>query len=132
MIKGKYLLPLVLCLFLAGCAPLIIFGVGTAAGIGGYKWYEGKLAVIYQASFVDTWDATLKVIEHMNMLVEKKNHDLTAGNINARRADRKPVTISLAYKSEKETEAGIRVGIFGDRSASMAIKEEIRKELFKE
>jgi uncharacterized lipoprotein len=106
--------------------------VGTAAGIGGYKYYHGTLAVIYQAPYRKTWDATLRALESMDLAVMSKKHDLIAGKIIARRADKKDIYIDVKYKSSNETEAKIRIGAFGDQAASMAIRDEIRKELFKE
>jgi uncharacterized protein YijF (DUF1287 family) len=78
-----------------------------------------------------TWDATLKALENMQMEVREQKHDLTAGTIVAKRADKKEVHIRISYMSSEETEVVIRVGFFGDQEASMAIKEEIRKVLFK-
>lgn len=133
MMKGKYplVLAVLLCLCLTSCAPLVLFGVGTAAGISGHKYYKGALTVIYQAPYMETWDATLKALEGMNIRIQSKKHDLTAGKIKAKRADKKPVTVSMEYKSAQETEVVIRVGFLGDRNVSMAVKEQIRKELFK-
>ena len=131
MNKGRYLLPCLLWLFLMGCAPLLFFGAGTAAGIGGYKWYKGALTVIFQAPYMETWDASLNALKIMNFDIKSKKHDLTTGKIEALRADNKPVAVSLEYKSARETEVKIRVGFLGDLNASEAIKEEIRKELFK-
>jgi Protein of unknown function (DUF3568) len=112
---------------LSGCAPLIFFGAGTAAGVAGFKYYEGALSVIYQAPYMDTWDAALNALSQMNLKVEKSNHDLNKGEIVARRPDGTGVTISIEYKSPNETQAVIRVGFFGDEAASVAIKEKIRE-----
>ena len=131
MVKGRYLFPVLCCVFLMGCAPMGFFAAGTAAGIAGYKYYHGALNVIYQAPYIKTWDAALKVSDDMGFTVESKKHDPTTGQIVARRADRKPVTISLKYRSSEETEVIIRVGLFGDHNASMVIKEKIRNKLFK-
>jgi hypothetical protein len=132
MMKGKYLLAVLWCFCLANCAPLVLFGAGTAFGVSGYKYYKGALTVIYQASYMETWDATLRALEGMNLQILSKEHDLTAGKIKAKRADKKPVNVSLEYKSAQKTEVVIRAGYLGDQDASMAIKEQIRKELFKE
>jgi len=132
MIKCRYLLLVLLCLCLVSCAPLLFFGAGTAVGVGGYKWYKGAMTVIYQAPYMETWDATLRAATAMNLEIKSQKHDLTSGKIEAKRADKKVVIISLKYVSAKETEVAIRVGMFGDRGASEAIKEAIRKELFKE
>ncbi len=132
MLKGKFFLSLLFCFNLVGCAPLIFFGVGTAAGIGGYKYFQGALTVIYQAPYMETWDATLKALKGMDLLVMGKKHDQTAGKIIAKRKDKKDVYIDVKYKTSKETEVRIRVGALGDQDASMAIKDGIRKELYKE
>jgi len=131
MIRWKSFLILLLCFPLTGCLAGAGFLAGAAAGVGGYKYYEGKLTVIYQAPFMETWDATLKAFDRMNLKVESSEHNLTSGKIKGKQADNTPVTVSLEYKSAQETEAGIRIGILGDKNASMAVKEEIRKQLFK-
>jgi hypothetical protein len=129
MMKGRFLLPVLCCFCLASCAPLFFFGAGTVAGVVTYKYYKGTLTVIYQAPIMKTWDATLKVLEEMKLKIDTKDHDRTSGKIVAVRADGKPVIISLAYISSRETEVVIRVGFFGDKNISMIIKEEIRKGL---
>ena len=118
-----------LCFSLSGCGALILFGAGTAAGVTGYKYYEGTLTVVFQAPYMETWDATLAALEDLKLKVESSDHDLTSGKITARRSDGKAVTVSLEYKSARETEAVIRVGIFGDEAASIAIKEKIREKI---
>ncbi|MBN2059741.1 MAG: DUF3568 family protein [Deltaproteobacteria bacterium] len=131
MNKMRCLLSALLCLFLVSCAPVGFFVAGTAAGVGGYKYYKGALNVLYQAPYADTWDASVKVFESMNFVIHTKVRDTMSGKIEATRADNKPVTISLKYKSTQETDASIRVGIFGDENASNVIKDRIARELFK-
>jgi hypothetical protein len=130
--RAKWLLPVVLGFFLTGCAAVAFFGVGAAAGVASIKYYQGALTVVLDAPFIDTWDARLKALEDLKFRVEKSDHDLTSGKIHAKGADAKDVSISLKYKSAKQTEALIRVGVFGDEGASMAIKERIRRILVKE
>ena len=125
-----FLLPLSLLLFLTGCGALVVFGAGTAAGIAGYKWYEGSLTVIYEAPYIKAWDASLKALEKMESKIKSQKHDLTEGTIKAELQDKKSVTISLSYKSAQQTEVVIRVGFFGDKNASDVVQENIRKELF--
>jgi hypothetical protein len=131
MNKGRCLLLALLCLCLVGCAPFGFFAAGTAAGVGGYKYYQGAMNVIYQAPYTDTWDAAIKVMEEMNFTIDNMVKDAMSGKIEARRADNKPVTVSLKYKSTNETDTSIRIGIFGDENASNVIKDGIAKELFK-
>ena len=117
MIKAKHVISLIFCFSLAGCAPAIFLG-GAAAGVAGYKFYEGSLEVIYQAPYMDTWDAALRVLERTNIEVTDKKHDYTSGKIEAMGVDEKEIRISVKYKSAEETEVKIRVGVFGDESAS--------------
>ena len=133
MIKVKFFVQILLCFLLMGCAaPIVFFGAGAAAGVVGYKYYEGALRVIFQSPFMETWDATLKALNQMNIKVENSSHDVASGKIKAKRGDNQRVTVSLKYKSAQETEVVIRVGTLGDKNASMAMKEEIRKVLVKE
>lgn len=127
-----YKRPLILfmLLSLAGCAVGAGFIAGTAMGIVGYKYYEGKLIVIYQAPFMDTWDATLRTLKRIKIKIKSSRHGLTSGNIKAVGLDNEPINISFKYISSQETQVGIRVGLLGDKKASSTIKEEIRKELF--
>jgi uncharacterized lipoprotein len=129
MIKAKHVISLIFCFSLASCAPVVFLG-GAAAGVAGYKFYEGSLEVIYQAPYMETWDAALRTLERMNIEVTDKKHDYTSGKIEAVGGDEKEIRLSVEYKSAQETEVKIRVGVFGDQSASNVIKDEIRKELF--
>lgn len=133
MNKIKYFIQIIACFVLVSCAPpLIFFGAGAAAGVAGYRFYEGALTVIFQAPFMDTWDATLKALDKMDIEVESSSHGITSGKIKAKRGDKEPVTISLKYNSAKETEVVIKVGYMGNQDISMTIKEEIRKVLVNE
>lgn len=121
---------LVGCVLLSACAaPLVFFGAGTAAGVAGFKYYEGVLIVTYKAAYIDTWDATNKAFRDLKLTVESAEHDLTEGKVVAKRADGKRVVAVLKYVSTKETEAKIRVGTLGDKKASGTIAEQIRRNL---
>lgn len=127
--KVRLLVILLLCSSLAGCAP-IAFGLGAAAGVAGYKFYEGSLIVVFRSPFMETWDATHAALSEMNYNIDRSEHDLTKGTVYAKRSDNQPVTISMAYKSAKETEVKIRVGHLGDEKGSMVIKEKIERVLY--
>jgi hypothetical protein len=131
MMRVKWMVPIVLCLLLTGCAAGAFFGAGAAAGVASIKWYQGGLTVVFEAPFMETWDASVKALKDMKLKIERSDHDLTSGKIHATRADEKDVTISLKYRSARETEAVIRVGLFGDKDASGAIQEQIRTLLIK-
>ncbi len=130
MRKIRFFSFLACCVLLVGCAaPLVFFGAGTAAGVAGFKYYEGALMVTYKAPYIDTWNATNKAFKDLQLTVESAKHDLTEGKVVAKRADGKRVVAVLKYVSAKETEARIRVGTLGDKKASGTVAEQIRKNL---
>ena len=129
MIRVKHMICVLFCLMSASCAPVLFLG-GAAAGVAGYKYYEGALEVIYESQFMETWDAALRALDRMDIEVTNKKHDLTSGKISGIKSDMQEVKLSFKYRSTEETVVSIRVGVFGDEAASDAIKEGIRKELF--
>jgi hypothetical protein len=128
-LKLGLLLPM-FCFFNTACTSLVLFGAGAAAGVAGYVFYKGSLTVVYQASYLKTWDATIEVLKEMDLRIVHSEHWTTKGKIVAERSDKKPIYISMEYKSAEETELSIRVGEFGDKEASDGIIEKIRKALF--
>jgi hypothetical protein len=79
---------------------------------------------------METWDATLPALKQMNFEISSAEHGLSEGTIRARSTKNDPVTLSLAYKSARETKVVIRYGVLGDKDASMAVKDKIREMLF--
>ncbi len=125
MRKIRCLAAVCVLLLLTGCGALLLFGAGTAAGVAGFKYINGTMEVLYASSFIDTWDATIKALPDLGITVKDSKHDLTGGKIEGSRADGQTVKVSLTYKSSKETEVSIRVGIIGDEGASTAIRDKI-------
>ncbi len=123
------LVPLLLSLLFSGCVPVALVA-GAAAGIGGYKYFEGALTIVYNAPFKNTWKASLEAVEGMDLKIEAKNHKLASGKIKAKRADETSVTVSMKYLSSDQTEVTIKVGLFGDEAESNNIKDKIAEVLF--
>ena len=111
---------------LAGCQPLIFFSAGGAAGVMGYKYYKGELIVVFQAPYMEVWDASLMALKKMKFDIQSSESDLASGKIVAKQADNTPVTITLEFESPETTKAIIRVGL-GDKESSIVIKERIKK-----
>lgn len=124
------LIPLLVSLLLSGCVPVALVA-GAAAGIGGYKYFEGALTVVYNAPFKNTWKASLEAVEGMDLKIEAKNHKLASGKIKAKRSDDTGVSVSMKYLSSDQTEVTIKVGLFGDEAESNNIKDKIAEVLFK-
>ena len=110
---------------LAGCAPLILFGAGTAAGVAGYEYYNGTLNVLFEAPFMEVWDASLKTVEELGMGLRSADHKLTSGRITARQGENEFVGLSLEYRSARETAVALRMGLFGNEKRSMVVKDKI-------
>lgn len=131
MPRARCLMLGILCLLLTGCGAAVLVGTGTAAGVIGYRYYEGALTVIYKAPFKDTWHASLKALKGMEgFRVESSDHDITDGKIWGEFGDGKPVKVFLKYRAANETEVKIRVGALGERKGAMIIKERIKEALF--
>jgi hypothetical protein len=122
---------LVSVLTLSSCHPLALVAVGGAAGVGGYQYYQDKgvLEVRIYHPYSAVWDATLRALEDMGYVIESAQKGSTAGKVMAKGEDAAPVVVTLEYKSESATKAGIKVGHIGDKDASLAIKEQIQKAL---
>ncbi|MBN1627989.1 MAG: DUF3568 family protein [Deltaproteobacteria bacterium] len=122
-------IPLLLLLAFSGCVPVALVA-GAAAGIGGYKYLEGALTVVYNAPFKNTWQASIEAVEDMGIKIEDKDHSLSSGKIKARRTDDTVVSVNMKYLSSDQTEVTIKVGLFGDEKESNNIKDNIAEVLF--
>ena len=87
-----FIIPIIICLFVSSCAPMI-FIAGAAAGVGGYKYYNGALTVIYQAPYEKTFDASVKAMEELGFTITSKEKVLTNSKITAVLADNTPVSL---------------------------------------
>jgi len=132
MIRLRTFVLFLLFLLPVGCAGVVFFGAGAATGVVGYKYYKGALTVTFEAPLAQTLEATLTTLNNQNIRVERTDRDATSAKIAARRFDKKPVNISLTYRSAKETEVEIRVGHIGNKNESLILKDEIAKVLFGE
>ncbi|MFO7985760.1 MAG: DUF3568 family protein [Desulfatiglandaceae bacterium] len=130
MTKAKYLVLSALLFLSSGCGAMILAGAGAAAGIAGYKFYEGTLIVIYEAPFKKTWEASRQALKEMGCTIDRSDHDITSGTIWGEFEDGKPVNLKFNYESSEKTKVTIRVGVFGEKEASHIVKEKIRKILF--
>jgi hypothetical protein len=114
---------------LTSCAPAAFIG-GAALGVGGYKFYDGKLIVIYPASLEKTFDASILAIENLDYQIYERQRKLTSGKILTTGAVKDQIKLSLKSHSFEETEVSIRVGLLGDETISNKIKDKISDYLF--
>ncbi len=113
---------------LCSCAAVLV-GAGAGIGIAGYKFVEGQLEVSYIAPYDKVWQATKLALSDLHITTEKVEKDAINAEIKAKKADGKMVIIKIKNKPSGMVWVGIRVGIFGDKDASMIIKKAIDRRL---
>lgn len=129
MNKIKNITAILLLMTLTGCTPMIFLG-GAAAGVAGYKYYEGALTVIYNAPFEKTFEASVKALEALDYAIYERHQKIGSGSILTTGEASERVKLSFKYVSPEETEVKIRVGILGDEATSKVIKDKIANIVF--
>ena len=127
--KGIIGLLLSFSLFLYGCAPLVIAGAGAATGVATYAYIKGVLKVEYPRAYERVWRATVAALKDCQIKIEETKKDHISGKIKGKRADGTPVTVKVINKASNVTVVKIRVGLFGNKNASLIIKEAIDRRL---
>ena len=109
-----------------GCTAAWIAG-GAAAGIGTYKYVKGELESTEKVSLDKAYQATEKAMGDLEFTITSKQKDAFDGEVIARRATGKKVTVKLKKQSNSVTEIKIRVGTFGDEYISKDILDTMKK-----
>ena len=109
-----------------GCTAALVAG-GAAAGIGTYKYIKGELQSTEKVSLDKAYQATEKAVEDLELTITSKQKDAFDGEVIARRATGKKVTIKLKRQSDSVTQIKIRVGTFGDEYISKDILDTMKK-----
>ncbi len=110
---------------LTGC----VAAVSAGAGVGGYKYYTGRLKVEYASDYNRVWKASRKALQDLDISIISTQKDKISGEIKGERQNGEKVRIHLKNKSGGVTSVKIRVGLIGDKDASLLIKEKIDKRL---
>jgi hypothetical protein len=109
-----------------GCAAAWVAG-GAAAGVGTYKYIKGELQSTEKVSLDKAYQASEKAMEELKFTITSKQKDAYDGEVLARRATGKKVTVKLKRQSKNVTEIKIRVGTFGDEYISHDILDTMKK-----
>ncbi len=122
----KRLFFIVFCpLVLSGCA-IIWLGAGAGIGIGGYKYFEGQLEIIYKGTTYDrVYNVSKQALKNLKISLVKLEKDPIEAKLVAKRPDGQKVVIKIKNLPSGDVWVGIRVGLLGDRTASEIIKGEI-------
>jgi hypothetical protein len=129
MYRKLGILAILISIVLTSCAPVALIG-GAALGVGGYKFYDGQLIVIYPATLEKTFDASISAMENLEYQIYERQRKLTTGKIVTTGSIKDQIKLSFISHSLEETELSIRVGLLGDEAMSNKIKDKISEYLF--
>ncbi len=131
MKRVKWLMILMLGAFtLSGCVPLVVGGAAITGGSGAYFYINGELKTDYHYSFDKAWSACEKTVAYMNATDVMPVKEISKGTINAV-IDGEQVRFVVEYKAKNLTTVAIRVGVFGNRSASQRLHDKVADYLLK-
>jgi hypothetical protein len=111
---------------LTGCA--VLFGA-AAGGVGTSAWLSGKLNDEINASYENTVIASKNALASLNMPITKEVKTSEVTQIRSEYADGQHVWIDIRPLTRTASKIEIRVGIKGDKAASLKILERIKREL---
>lgn len=115
----------VLCLSTAGCGAVI---VGGAAAAGTYFYLDGQTRGTYNVSLNKAYKASLAACEDLQIPVISQSKDGADAKVVGKYYGDE-VTISLQLVGDNLTEITVRVGLFGNESASRRINNAINEKL---
>jgi len=125
---------LILTIMLIGAMVLnegcVVAAVGLGAA-GTIAYVRGDLQSFESERIDEVYEATLKAVDELGLIVTTKSKDALSARIIARDADNKKVTIKLKATAEGPTELSIRIGVFGNETKSRLIYQKIRENLRK-
>jgi hypothetical protein len=110
----------------SGCA-VVLLGAGGATGAGTVAYVAGELKSSENVSLDRAWNASQAAMGSMGFTMTSKEKDGLSGKLIARGAEDKKVTVKLKEQTDEVTQIGIRIGIFGDKTLSRQVLEEIKK-----
>jgi len=118
-----FLIILLLCSTLYGCAAVVAGGAGVAAT---YNYFEGKLTVTRNSTVDHAYDASIKACKNLGLIIEKKSKNLTGASISGKDGDR-PFWIWISAENAVRSSISVRVGLLGDQMASERIQNAIHQ-----
>lgn len=119
-----------LAIQLCACEGAVIMGVvGAGAGAGTVAYVKGELKTKLNHSTNQTYQATLKALNELNLPIFDRQVDAIAATVISQFADEKNITIKIKAVTDTTCEIGIRVGDFGDQTRSQKILDTIKKHL---
>lgn len=122
-----YSVSLLLCFTLTGCAAALIAG-GAAAGVGAVAYVKGDLEKTYDRSLTSLYEASKAGLRDMEFIPKSDRKDAVEFQVVSTMADGTEVKV-IGRRKDQLTRLSIRVGVFGDESASRQILDKIENRL---
>lgn len=121
----KRILAISACLALGGCVAVAVAAAGAAAYVG-YEYFEGGWAKAdFQHDMDSTWNASLEACKRLGYgLPSGLGHDGAHGEFVAVSAD-EAIQFQITRKTDRLTRVEVKVGDFGDETASRTIMDTI-------
>ncbi len=118
------------CLVVSMCALSGCLAVAAAAGAaGGVAYAMGDLEAVVEANPPDVVEATERAFNDLKRVKVSAESSSLDGEVIARTAADKKVTVKVRKQTEKVSKLSIRVGTFGDEAFSRMIYDKIKEHL---
>ncbi len=111
----------------AGCVPMVLMGVGGAAGIGTYKWMEGTMEKDYPRPMKETYDAALQAAKKGGIRIIEDHPGPSESSIVGLTQDGTKVKVDLIARPNEITTVKIRFGLMGNADWSAYYHRQIMK-----
>ena len=105
-------------LLTAGCVETMLIGLGASAAIGSYKWMEGTMEKDYPRAMQETWNATLKAGDDLQLKIASQQYNPMESKIEAVAPPDTNVKIQLIARPNQITTVKVRFGLMGNVDAS--------------
>jgi hypothetical protein len=109
----------------AGCGAILL---GGAAAAGTYVYLDGQAKNTYKASLQKSFDASMAACKELSIPVTSESKDGSSAKIVGKLSG-DTVYITMKLVGDNLTEISVRVGLFGNESASRRIHATIARRL---
>lgn len=116
-------------LVLVGAIAVVMGGCTKSHEGSKFNYATGNLSAMLSANLQQSYDASLKALDQLQLTPSVKAMDSLGAKIVTRTAADKEVTISLKPVHDTLTEIVIEVGMVGDKNTSIAIYAKILENL---
>jgi hypothetical protein len=107
-----------------GASGCVIAAIG-AASAGTVVYVRGEIESYFDTDVQNLYDATVKAMGDLKYYVIEQSHDSLYAKIVARNSADQKVTVTIDGSSREAVKVTIRVGFWGDETASRAVLDRI-------